>query len=320
MVMVRRTLTDDPALSAWCELFRAGHEEDSGNRLDVHRLLQAIRTEDTRAGVLRWWAWRDGAPIGVAQLRPGRAAGFLRLYVPEHHRRRGAGTALLSQALSGRALLGQALPGQAPRGLAIATVRTVVTAGAEGEAFAIAVGARPVLRLVEMTRHPAAGAAAPSVPPGYHLELWRDAAPGRLLASYAAAKAFIADAPGSSWQVDARWTATRVRGWEASLRTEGRTAWGAALLAGDDIVALTEISTDDGPAAAQHDTVVLPGHRRLGLGTAVKAALGAWLRRERPDLTSVTTTVSAGNTGMIAVNGQLGYRVTRHRVLVEITP
>ena len=196
-----------------------------------------------------------------------------------------------------------------------------MTAGDDGDRFATAAGARVLLRLLELDQ-PLASAVragpAPTLPPGLRLELWRDAAPGSLLPSYAAAKGAIADAPGSGLQVDPAWTPARVRDWEASLRARGRTPWGAAVLAGPDVVACTELSTDGGPLAAQHDTVVVPGHRRRGLGTAMKAALAAHVHRHLPEVATVRTTVNADNGPVVGLNGRLGYRIGRRRLLVEL--
>ena len=98
-----------------------------------------------------------------------------------------------------------------------------MTAGDDGDRFATAAGARVLLRLLELHQPLASAVRAgpvPALPPGVRLELWRDAAPGSLLPSYAAAKGAIADAPGSGLQVDPAWTPARVRDWEASLRAE----------------------------------------------------------------------------------------------------
>jgi RimJ/RimL family protein N-acetyltransferase len=84
------------------------------------------------------------------------------------------------------------------------------------------------------------------------------------------------------------------------------------------VVAFTEVEVGPEPTASQHSTVVLPGHRRRGLGTAVKLALAARLRAARPDLTTVTTTVSAANAPMLALNERVGYRAVRTRLLLSL--
>jgi len=59
-------------------------------------------------------------------------------------------------------------------------------------------------------------------------------------------------------------------------------------------------------------------HRRRGLGVAVKRALAARLHAARPDITTVTTTVNAGNTPMLALNERVGYRPVRTRLLLRL--
>ena len=307
MTRLTRVGPDDVALDAWCALFAAWHEADTGDRTDADLLRRAVRAHGPASGAVRWLAQRDGAAAGVALLRGGDGGSwaFLRLYVAPAHRRQGVGTALLEQVSPG------------------AAVRAVVTAGGAGEGFATAAGATVLLRLAELVQTLPAGGPelpghAPALPTGHRLVLWQEAAPEPLLPSYAAAKTFIADAPGAGLQVDPAWTPSRIRAWEASLRAQGRTAWGAAVLLGPAVVAFTELSTDDGPHAAQHDTVVVPGHRRRGLGTAVKSALVAHVQRHRPDVTEVRSTVNAENAAVVALDRRLGYRVARHRLLVEL--
>lgn len=308
----------DSDVDDWCTLFAAGHRAESGGDVDGGRLRAEVgagRASGEAGSAVgtgpedadrRWLARLDRAPAGIAAVHPRKGFGFLRLYVPPARRRLGVGTALLDAVRVTFADI---------------PLRSVTSAGEAGQAFAARHGARTLLRLVELTqplgevRHPTP---PPRLPPPYRVEIWQDAVPDDLLASYARAKTAVGDAPGASWQVDADWTPDRVRAWERARRAEGRQVWMAAVVADGEVVAFTEITTDSGTVASQHDTAVVRGHRRRGLGTGVKVALADHLHRLRPDVTEVRSTVNATNRPMIAVNVRLGYRVSGSRLLVEL--
>jgi RimJ/RimL family protein N-acetyltransferase len=147
--------------------------------------------------------------------------------------------------------------------------------------------------------------------------MWREHAPEPLLASYTAAKRHIADAPRAHEQVDADWDEARVRAWEQAIHADGQTLLVCAAVHEGAVVAFTELEVGPSPAAAQHDTAVLPAHRKMGIATALKTHLVHHLHTERPDIRSVTATINSENRAMIAVNHRVGYRVVRERLLVE---
>ncbi len=156
-----------------------------------------------------------------------------------------------------------------------------------------------------------------ALPDGHELVVWREHAPDRLLSSYVAAKRHIADAPDADEQLDAAWDTGRLRAWEQAMRANGQTLWVCAAVHDGAVVAFTELEVGAHAVASQHDTVVLPGHRGVGLAMAVKAHLAGELRRLRADVASVSSTINSAHHAMIAVNHRLGYRTTRERVLVE---
>ena len=95
----------------------------------------------------------------------------------------------------------------------------------------------------------------------------------------------------------------------------------AAVLAGTGMVVGVHRDGDlrrPGAEASQVDTVVLAGHRRKGLATAVKARLLLRLHEARPDLVCSRVTCALANTGMRAVNHRLGYRDERRRTLYRL--
>lgn len=293
--MIVRLATD--RLDEWCAVLAAGMAAESGSGPDGPALAARIRAERPGAGVSRWAAVEDGRVVGAAQSTPDGDSRFVRLYVPEPHRGRGIGSALLDATRDGP-----------PR-------KGITVQGTAGERFASRRGATVLMRLIVLEHRIAetsAGAREDTV-------CWTDGAPAELLDSYAAAYNSLADAPDSHHQaVGAGYDGGRIRAWERSIRTGGHQLWACAIVRDGGIVAFTEIETGPGPDASQHATVVLPGHRRQGLGVAVKRALAARLHAERPDISTVTTTVNADNTAMLRLNERVGYRPVRTRLLMRL--
>jgi hypothetical protein len=71
------------------------------------------------------------------------------------------------------------------------------------------------------------------------------------------------------------------------------------------------------PGAQQHDTAVLPEHRRRGLARWIKAEQTLRLHDRFPHVRTVTTTVNRRNLPMAAVNRAVGYRTVGERLLLE---
>ncbi|GGM67601.1 GNAT family N-acetyltransferase [Dactylosporangium sucinum] len=261
-------------------------------------------------GMLRWVS-RDGAGAiaGIAVLR----GGYLRLYVAPAARRRGHGTALVAAA------------GRAGRDGGHARLRSAIPAGPPAEAFAERLpGYEVLLRLqVQEQRldHPGVAERCRAVlaVDGYELRHWRDRAPDELALSFARVMAHVLDAPGAELQMPPRdWDLAAVRAWERDMTAGGMHLLVTAATASGGVVAAT-VTLTRGAEAEQHDTAVLPDHRRRGLATWIKAAQTLRLRAEFPAATSATTTVNVDNHGMLAANRTVGYRDTRRRLLVEVT-
>ncbi|MCA2217706.1 GNAT family N-acetyltransferase [Jidongwangia harbinensis] len=294
-----REVHDGPLLDTWCALLAEGMAAESGAGPDGPALAARVRAEPPGGEVRRWAVTVDGEVAGVARSAPDADARFVRLYVSPRHRGRGLGTALFAAVRA-------AHPHTALKGITVA--------GGPGERFAARLGATVLLRLVVLAQD-LAGLPVPGEPPPGTV-FWTGGAPDDLVDSYAAAYRSLADAPGAGHQLaDLHYDRDRIRRWEREVRTGGHDLWVCAVVEDRTVVAFTEVEVGPEPAASQHSTVVLPGHRRRGLGTAVKLALAARLRAARPDLTTVTTTVSAANTPMLALNERAGYRVVRTRLL-----
>ena len=267
---------------------------------------------DTVVGALRHppasepsWHWlaHDALrldPAGYASLRvrPGSSTGYVRLVVAPECRRRGLGTGLLV-----------AVRAQA------ATCGCPTLTGIHGDddatkAFAAAVGAVPGSRTVRsVLRLP------PAVPPspvdGFALRSWIGPTPDDLLSSFARVRDALNDAPRDDGVDRERWTPARLRDLERAAGEQGDQARVTAVLdTAAEVVAFNEmrVAPQLGTVARTTDTAVDPAHRRRGLAVWVKAESLRLLVHDRPDIKLVTTSNSAGNAAILAVNRRLGFR------------
>ncbi len=281
----------------------------------VSRLVVPV----TDRGPSRFWAaHQDDHLVGLADLGlPGgdnRHIAITDIRVHPRWRRRGIGTALLAAAIP--TLRREARSIVAGWG---------VTAGGAGAAWADARGFRVVHH--DVLQMLALGEVDPRiwnlpVPPGYRTVRWIGTAPGDLVASYALSRTALQGAPTEESTFRApTWTKYSVRAAERGLRERGieervvvavHRATGS--VAGHTAV---EIRPHRGDLAYQADTAVLPDHRGRGLGRVVKAEMIRWLRVEHPQITRIGTSTAAGNTHMIKVNHDVGYRTVRDMVDVE---
>jgi GNAT superfamily N-acetyltransferase len=270
------------------------------------------------------WAARSGsgeAVSGVAELRrqphqPG--TGFLRLFVAPPSRRGGVGSALLFEAMRSVDASG------------IDRLQSTVLAGPPGESFARAVpGSRVVLRLeLQEQRLDQEWVLArcrelvASPPSAYRLVHWIGLAPEQLAASFGRVMGHVLDAPGAVLQMPPRtWNTAAVRAWEAQMTTGGDQLMVSTAVhsAFGEVVAATvaTVPASGGPVADQHDTAVLPEHRRQGLARWIKAEQAIRLHEHFRGVRAVTSTVNRENLPMTAVNRSLGYRPILGRLLVE---
>jgi mycothiol synthase len=114
---------------------------------------------------------------------------------------------------------------------------------------------------------------------------------------------------------DVAWTPTRIRQTEDDLVRGGVEERVAAAIdeRTDCVVGFTTLQIQDGrPEYAGHpDTAVLAGHRRQGLGLAVKAAVLREASIERPELAEIATSVARSNKPMLGINRRLGFQDRR---------
>jgi GNAT superfamily N-acetyltransferase len=178
----------------------------------------------------------------------------------------------------------------------------------DGAAFAAALGARSEHRDVR-SELALRDVPEPVVPPGYELRSWRGAAPDDIVESFASARNAIDDAPGPEGQTYERWTVERVRDLEGALERRGREIRVTVAVQSGEVAAFTEIRVSPAPArkASTEDTATVAEHRGRGLCRAVKLESLRLLRRDRPDVETVTTLNAEDNGPMRAVNMKLGF-------------
>lgn len=308
-----------PDLAAWTAILTAGQSELSGGAPRAEDL--AVRLRSRRAGQGWRWAARLSAAesvLGVAELRRqphDERIGFLRLFVAPAARRKGMGRELRETVV------------ERARALGMERIQSTVLAGEPGEPFArTSPYLRTLLRLElqkqyldEATlRRCWSLAATPAR--GYRLTHWEGPAPDGLVRSFGRVMGHLLDAPGAALQMRARpWGPAQVREWERKITEDGsRLVVGAALdRMSDQVVAATVCTVTGGVMADQHDTAVMPAHRRRKLASRVKATQALRVHDLFPHVQALAVTINQENAAMLAVNRSLMYKRVAERLLVE---
>ncbi|SFF11426.1 Acetyltransferase (GNAT) family protein [Actinoplanes philippinensis] len=159
-------------------------------------------------------------------------------------------------------------------------------------------------------------------PAGYRLAHWRDSAPEHLVESFAAARNAINDTPiGDLTLQIPQWTVDRVRREEAVLRDRNveQHVVVAVHEQSNRVAGLTALQfySPDAPLGYQHDTAVLAGHRGLGLGAVVKAAMLRLISAERPATRRLVTSTDAEQAPARRMNQRVGFEPVRTAIVVE---
>jgi GNAT superfamily N-acetyltransferase len=312
--------TDDNRLTACHQIFLSGHAEDDPNMPPVTwRRFQAWwRYGFADEPFQTWLATNDaGDPVGCYLLwlpeRENRQNAFCGPTVALPRRRHGIGTALLAHAAR------QAE--QADRTVLMTDTRV----GAPGNAFAAACGARAGLQEVRRVLDIDASligrladlrASAEQHAAGYSLRSWSGMTPDDLLDQACTLHNAMEDAPHDAAFEPLRWDAGRLRKDEEQDIEAGTRINSVAVLADDptEMAALTQVYVDPDQAewGYQGLTAVTRQHRGHRLGMLVKTAMLDWLAKREPELREIVTGNAATNKHMIAVNAELGFRVSDH--------
>jgi mycothiol synthase len=180
-----------------------------------------------------------------------------------------------------------------------------------GSRFAAAVGAVDSKRVIRsLLRLPLSEDVRAGPVDGYTVQTWIGPAPSHLLASYAAARNAINDAPAPAGEEPVPWDTALVRDLEAAVERRKRDV--RVTIAVDErgeVVAFTElrVSRTAGATAGTEDTAVVASHRRRGLGRWVKLESLRRLERDRPDVPLVATMNAEENNAMLELNRAVGF-------------
>jgi GNAT superfamily N-acetyltransferase/RimJ/RimL family protein N-acetyltransferase len=263
-----------------------------------------------------WLATTDsGELVGCYVLElpdmENRANAFCFPIVALSARRQGIGTALVAHAAEQAELAGRAL------------LMSNTRVDGPGAGFAVAIGARPGMRdarrvldvgpgLRDRLAGLRADAAAHAV--GYTLRRWSGPVPDELVDQVCSLQTAMEDAPREDTVEPERWDPARVRAAEARAIAEGGRWYEVAAMhdASGEMAALTQVNIDpdiDG-WARQDITAVTRPHRGHRLGLHVKVAMLDWLAEVEPQVRQIMTFNAVANEHMVAVNADLGHRVS----------
>jgi GNAT superfamily N-acetyltransferase len=243
--------------------------------------------------------------------RDNRTNAFLDLFVAPGSRRHGIGTALLAHAAGQAQLAGRTL------------LMSGARVGGPGYEFAVAAGARPemeeIRRVLDVgpelhARLPGLRAEAEARAAGYSLRQWVGMTPDDIIDSIAGLNNAMADAPHGENEEPMEWDADRVRGEDERAIADGIPCYSVAAIhdATGAAAALTQVFVDPDVTgwAWQGLTAVVREHRGHRLGMLVKVDMLEWLAKAEPQVRHSVTFNAAPNMHMIAVNEQLGHRVS----------
>jgi GNAT superfamily N-acetyltransferase len=263
------------------------------------------------------WIGRDSA---------GSVVGYYRIGLPDLENRDEAhGGPVVHPAARRRGIGRELLRHAGERAAAHSRTRfgAAVTAGAAGDAFAEAIGARldlEEIRRIQYLRDIAPGtidamrASAEKAAGGYSLVSWAGPVPEEYCGPIAGVLNAFNDAPHGENEEPSIWDADRVRE-RTGLAIRAGLVRGYSVAAvhdaTGDMAALTEISVDPTQPSWgwQQLTAVVKTHRGHRLGLLVKTEMLTLLAAAEPQLEQIETGNAANNPYMIAVNEQLGYKV-----------
>ena len=318
---------DDGSLEHWHRIYAAAshHGRDHALPWSIEEVRAALAHPLRRARQSYVLGVHDGIPVaaGYLELPMLDNTGYANLDVltdPEH-RRRGHGSAMLTELercadAAGRTVLDGEL--QYP-------LHEAADGDWPGIAFARSHGYRFVQEEIQRTldvpvdadRLDELAALAAVRHVGYRLETWvEDEEPAERSTAVAALEATLMVEAPSGDRTDLETQAVDPesdRQADQRRRAQRRTRVRAvAVTTDDEVVAYSDLMVAgyDPGRAHQWGTLVRRDHRGYRLGLAVKVAALQRLQRDFPEVTSIPTWNAASNAHMIAVNEQLGYRVT----------
>ncbi len=263
-----------------------------------------------------WLATADSGDLAgcyVLELpeRENRGNAFSYPIVELSSRRRGIGTALVAHAAEQAELAGRVL------------LMSRARVDGPGAAFAAAIGARPGMRDARRVldvgpalrgRLAGLGTDAAAHATGYSLRRWIGPAPDDVVGQVCSLLGAMEDAPHEEAVEPMRWDPARLRAAEERGIAQGSRWYAVAAIhdVSGEMAALTQVNLDpdiDG-WAFQDITAVIRPHRGHRLGLHVKVAMLEWLAEIEPHVREIVTFNAVQNEHMVAVNAELGHRVS----------
>ncbi|HEY3735098.1 MAG TPA: GNAT family N-acetyltransferase [Streptosporangiaceae bacterium] len=314
-------VTDTEKVRACYELYAAGHEaDDPGAPLmswPAYRGQFGLVSADARREAWLVPGEEHGTVAGMYLLRmpvmENQHLGMTSIAVAPVRRRAGLGTALLHHAAGRLREHG----------------RTVLSSearqGSPGAAFAEAVGAKVGItdarRVLDLADIPDGHLAAlrrraEAAARGYSLLSWVGPTPEEHLEQVAAVSSALEDAPHVTGLTSEIFDASRIRMEDERAATRGLRSYTVVARCDQsgELAALSHLDVD--PARPgwgyQELTAVTRPHRGHKLGLLVKLAMLDLLAEAEPDVQHIYTGNADGNTHMIAINAELGFRIQSH--------
>lgn len=299
--------TDAGAVAEYHKVYRSSFTEDYDHPWSFEE-LQHLLIGNAWMRRLALIA-RDGEQIvGIAQVdlpqRDNVTAAFVEIGVPPKYRRAGIGTALLERVEKYATEDGREL-------LLTETIRSFEADEGPSHGFVRAHGFEPDARNIQRELRLPAEVVAPELPGGFRFVSWRATPPAEWVDQYAKLRSLLnQEAPAGLLELEnENWDADRVRLEADQWQRQRRTPQTVIVVGPGDVVAghTQLVFSETNPTVYQWDTLVLPEHRGLGLGRALKRRA----MHEAADLLEgrerITTWNDENNTHMIALNEELGY-------------
>jgi GNAT superfamily N-acetyltransferase len=318
--------SDEAELHRWWE---TGHEAMAGRPYDLRPTWETTRAtttrphDDFRRTLLA--AYDDAVMVGsailVLPIADNLAMSYADVTVPERHRRRGIGTALLADVESRARAAG--------RSYVLVEVLAPIGVVDPGERFAEARGypiaQREGVKVLDLDDHPdwvPLTRKTTERANAYHIQTWGNITPEEHAPALCdALNVFISMIPRGDVAIeDVTVTPERLHRNEVRGEEMGRRRILAAAFSADGALAgYSDVSLP--PHVVHHAgvgmTMVLPDHQGHALGLAMKLATHTALMESEPRCRLVTTDNADVNAQMNAVNEQLGYRLVEQQLEVQ---
>ena len=262
----------------------------------------------------RYLGLLDDVPVGLMSLAMSQDDNLdnvnVELCVLPSARRRGVGRALYALAVQRTHALGR-------RHLIGPTVQTHPDGGAFARTMGAHAGLEEIRSRLDVTGVDsrlldASLAEAWTHARDYSLIQWMGVPPDEIIDDVAYLDSRLnEDAPTGdiAWEPE-KVDAEKIREGERSRAERGRASYSTGVLAGDRLVAWSEVAglLSEPRQAWQNITLVEPEHRGHRLGTIVKIENLRYVREQRPGLEVIDTFNAASNEHMLRINRAMGFR------------